>query len=460
MQADLPENLDRQNLEFSYAYDLIQQTRESVFLTGKAGTGKSTFLRVISKETHKKHVILAPTGIAAINAKGETIHSFFRLPLGPVLPNDKRLGDISFSREKQKLIKSLDLIIIDEISMVRADIIDALDQVLRKVTKQRNRPFGGKQLLFVGDLFQLEPVLTNDDWEILGDFYNTPYFFGARVFSALNLVNIELQKVYRQADEAFLQLLNSIRNGKVTSEQLDKLNGQVKADDSTNPEDFTITLTTTHQIANQINTRNLQKLPGKSTIFEGEVEGDFPTKSLPTARELELKKGAQVIFIRNDYEGDLNAEAGIRRRWVNGTIAKIEDFDAYGIWVRLSDDRVEKVQQDTWERIRYKYDEKKQEVVEEVMGTFRQFPLKLAWAVTIHKSQGLTFDSCKIDLGRGTFAGGQLYVALSRCRSLDGITLKTPVRQKDVIVREEVQDFYRTMNDEQLIQNLLDGSNG
>jgi hypothetical protein len=458
MNNDLPENLDRQNLEFSYAYDLIMQTRESVFLTGKAGTGKSTFLRVISQETDKNHVILAPTGIAAINAKGETIHGFFRLPLGPLLPNDKRLSDISLSRNKQKLINKLDLIIIDEISMVRADIIDALDSVLRRVTKQRNRPFGGKQLLFVGDLYQLEPVTTGEDWEILEDFYDTPYFFGARVFSALNLVNIELQKIYRQTDQTFVSLLNSIREGSITDQQLETLNEQVTTQDSGYADDFSITLTTTHQIANQINSRNLSKLPGDPFVLQGIIDGDFPEKNLPTAYELSLKPGAQVIFIRNDYEGQLDAQNGMARRWVNGTIGKVEEFNDQGLWIRLQDDSIEEVKQETWERIQYQYDDQKQEVVEQVKGSFIQYPLKLAWAVTIHKSQGLTFDNCYIDLGRGAFAGGQLYVALSRCRSLDGLGLRTKVRYRDVIVREEVKAFYQTMNDEQLIQNLLKGS--
>jgi hypothetical protein len=460
MNNHLPDNLDRQNLEFSYAYDLIMQTRESVFLTGKAGTGKSTFLRIISQETDKRHVILAPTGIAAINAKGETIHGFFRLPLGPLLPNDKRLSDISLSRNKQKLINKLDLIIIDEISMVRADIIDALDTVLRRVTKQRNRPFGGKQLLFVGDLYQLEPVTTGDDWEILEDFYNTPYFFGARVFSALNLVNIELQTVYRQTDQTFVSLLNSIREGSITDQQLETLNNQVTTQDLGYPDDFSITLTTTHQIANQINSRNLSKLPGKPFVLEGSIEGDFPEKNLPTAYELSLKQGAQVIFIRNDYEGELDAQNGMARRWVNGTIGKVEELNDEGLWIRLQDERVEEVKQETWERIQYQYDDHKQEVVEQVKGSFTQYPLKLAWAVTIHKSQGLTFDHCYVDLGRGAFAGGQLYVALSRCRSLEGLGLRTKVRYRDVIVRDEVKAFYQTMNDEQLIQNLLKGSSG
>lgn len=455
MATDLPANLDRQNLEFSYAYDLIQQTRESVFLTGKAGTGKSTFLKVISQETAKKHVILAPTGIAAINARGETIHAFFQLPLGPILPNDKRLKDVSMSRDKQKLINSLELIIIDEISMVRADVIDALDYVLRRITKQPNRPFGGKQLLFVGDLFQLEPVVTADTWQILSQFYGTPYFFGARVFNALNLVNIELQTVYRQADEAFIQLLNGIRNGHVSEDQLQTLNQQVSSEQEPQPDEFSITLTTTHAIADRINSENLNQLEGRPVTIEGEIEGDFPFKSLPTAYELALKPGAQVIFIRNDYDGDLDAENGMVRRWVNGTIGKVDDMDENGIWVRLADDQVHQVQKETWERIQYDYDEKKKEVVEQVMGSFRQFPLKLAWAVTIHKSQGLTFERCRIDLGRGAFAGGQLYVALSRCRSLQGLTLKNPVRPRDIIVREEVRDFYQTMNDEAMIQNLL-----
>ncbi len=451
---DLQTNLDRQNLEFSYAYDLIQKTRESVFLTGKAGTGKSTFLKVISRETDKRHVILAPTGIAAINVRGETIHSFFQLPLGPLLPDDSRLDNPKFRKEKVKLIKELDLIIIDEISMVRVDVIDAIDKVLRRVTKQKNRPFGGKQLLFVGDLFQLEPVVTGDTWQILEQFYRTPYFFGAKVFQAINLVNIELQKVYRQSDQQFISLLNSLRSGEASDKALNLLNQRVDPWFEYSPESFYITLTTTRKIADQINKRNLEKLNGRPQIFEGEIQDNFPTRNLPTDHHLKLKVGSQVMFIRNDHEG--GEESG-ERRWVNGTIGKIEDFEEDGILVRLQDEEVHKVKIAVWESIKYEYDDEKNQVEERVEGTFRQFPLKLAWAVTIHKSQGLTFDQCMIDLGRGAFAAGQLYVALSRCRSLEGLILKSEVELRDAIVRKEVLDFYRTMNDENLINQLLGG---
>ncbi len=452
---NLPQNLDRQNLEFSYAYDLIQKTRESLFLTGKAGTGKSTFLKLISHETPKNHVILAPTGIAAINVKGETIHSFFQLPLGPILPDDNRLEHSKFRKAKIKLIKKLDLIIIDEISMVRADIIDAIDKVLRRITKQKNRPFGGKQLLFVGDLFQLEPVVTGETWEILDQFYDTPYFFGARVFKALNLVNIELQKVYRQTDEKFIHLLNGLRNGAVEGKYLKMLNQRVDPWFDPDPESFYITLTTTRNIADQINKKNLHKLNGEAKTFTGEILDNFPTKNLPTDYNLHLKKGAQVMFIRNDQEGSGENEENSDRRWVNGTIGKVEDFQEEGIMVKLPDDTVHCVKKTEWESIKYEFDEEKNQVVERVQGTFRQFPLKLAWAVTIHKSQGLTFDQCIIDLGRGAFAAGQLYVALSRCRTLKGLILRSEIAHKDAIVRKEVLDFYETMNDETLIKKLL-----
>ena len=446
--------IDRNNLEFSYAYDLIQKTRESVFLTGKAGTGKSTFLKLISQETDKNHVILAPTGIAAINVKGETLHSFFQLPLGPVLPDDKRLNNPKFRKDKLKLIKKLDLIIIDEISMVRADIIDAIDKVLRVVTKQKNRPFGGKQLLFVGDLFQLEPVVTEDTWEILEQFYKTPFFFGARVFQAINLVNIELQKVYRQSDQAFIDLLNNLRNGEAKNKDLALLNERVDPWFEHAPESFYITLTTTRKIADNINKQNLTKLPGETSVFEGEITDNFPTKNLPTDQYLKLKEGAQVMFIRNDQE-ILDEGESKARRWVNGTIGKVEHFDEDGIEVRLANDEVHKVKTAVWESIKYEFNDEKNQVEEKVQGTFRQYPLKLAWAVTIHKSQGLTFDQCIVDLGRGAFAAGQLYVALSRCRRLEGLILRSEVEDRDVIVRQAVLDFYQTMNDENLIQKLL-----
>lgn len=447
--------MDINNLEFQYAHDILQYTNESVFLTGKAGTGKSTFLKLISNNTNKKHIVLAPTGIAAINVKGETLHSFFQLPFGPLLPNDERLNNPRFSKQKVKLVKELDLLIIDEISMVRADIIDAIDKVLRKITKRKNQPFGGKQLLFVGDLFQLEPVVKNEEWPILENFYDTPYFFGARVFRELNLVNIELEKVYRQKDQAFIEVLNKVRNGISEPQLLNQLNKKADPTFRQKDQDFYITLTATRSVADKTNQKHLKALNGELKTYEGFIEGEFPSKNLPTDYYLKLKEGAQVMFVKNDYEGTDSEGETVARRWVNGTIGIVDSFEEGGINVKLENGEVYKVKQEKWESITYQYDESANKVIEEVKGSFWQYPLKLAWAVTIHKSQGMTFDQVIIDLGRGAFAAGQLYVALSRCTNLDGIVLKSEITPRDLIVRKEVIDFYKKMNDQQQIQELL-----
>jgi len=449
--------LDFNNLEFKYAYDLIMNTRESVFLTGKAGTGKSTFLRVISQELEKPHVVLAPTGIAAINVKGETIHSFFQLPIGPMLPGDKRLQDLKMRKNKINLIKKLKLIIIDEASMLRSDIMDAIDRILRQVTGYNNSPFGGKQLLLVGDLFQLEPVVRGEEKEILSQFYNTSYFFGAQVFKELNLVNIELQKVYRQADQQFIDLLNNIRNGEPSRENHLALNEQVNPYFKPPEDDLFITLTTTRKIADSTNRHRLESLAGEEQAFEGTIEGDFPVKTLPTDQNLRLKEGAQVMFIKNDSGGneDQADEEATGRRWVNGTLATVKEMGDNMIKVELRDGQEHTIERAIWENIKYEYDPEENRIQENVLGSFTQYPLKLAWAVTIHKSQGLTFDKVFIDLGHGAFAAGQLYVALSRCTSMEGIILRYSIKNRDLILRPEVLRFYETMNDRQWIERLL-----
>ena len=446
---------DTQNKEFQDALNLIQYTRQSVFLTGKAGTGKSTFLRYICEHTKKKHVVLAPTGIAAINAGGSTLHSFFKLPFYPLLPDNPdfslqrgRIHEFfKYTKPHRKLLEELELIIIDEISMVRADIIDAVDRILRVYSRNLREPFGGKQILLVGDVFQLEPVVKGDEREILNRFYPTPYFFSARVFNQIDLVSIELQKVYRQTDATFVGVLDHIRNNTVGATDLQQLNTRYGTQIEESEADMYITLATRRDNVDHINDKKLAELPGEPVTFSGEITGDFPESSLPTSQELVLKPGAQIIFIKNDFD----------RRWVNGTIGIISGFDPFEetLYVITDDGKECDVKRESWRNIRYKYNEEKKQIEEEELGTFTQYPIRLAWAITIHKSQGLTFSRAVIDFTGGVFAGGQAYVALSRCTSLEGIQLKKPVSRADVFVRPEIIGFAERFNNRQAIDRAL-----
>ena len=445
---------DTRNQEFLDALNLIKYTRQSLFLTGKAGTGKSTFLRYICQHVKKKHVVLAPTGIAAINAGGSTLHSFFKLPFHPLLPDDPNLslqkGRIhdffKYSKPHRKLLEEIQLVIIDEISMVRADIIDAVDRILRVYSHNLREPFGGKQLLLVGDIFQLEPVVKGDEREILNRFYPTPYFFSARVFSQIDLVSVELQKVYRQSDERFIGVLDRIRNNTASAPDLQLLNSRYGAA-PTDEADMYITLATKRDTVDHINEKKLAELPGEAATFWGLIEGDFPESSLPTPLELTLKAGAQVIFIKNDFD----------KRWVNGTIGTVTGYDPVEetIYVLTEDGKECDVKPELWRNIRYTYNEEKKEVEEEVLGTFKQFPIRLAWAITVHKSQGLTFSRVVIDFSGGVFAGGQAYVALSRCTSLEGIRLKKNINRADIFVRPEIVSFAERFNNRQAIDRAL-----
>lgn len=446
--------LDTDNREFQDALQLITHTRQSVFLTGKAGTGKSTFLKYICAHTKKKHVVLAPTGIAAINAEGVTLHSFFKLPFRPILPDDPdlslkngRIFDFfKYTKKQRKLIEEVELIIIDEISMVRADIIDCVDRILRVFSSNMRLPFGGKQLLFVGDVFQLEPVVPSDQKEILNLFYPTPFFFSARVFKEINLVPIELQKVYRQTDPVFINVLDHIRNNVVQKEDLSRLNARYFPNFSPRNEDMYITLATRRDQVDYINECKLKELPGEEFVSKGRIEGDFPESSLPTQLNLSIKEQAQVIFIDNDYE----------RRWVNGTIGMVSGIDENGnVYVLLEDGREYLVEPTSWRNYKYKYNEKEKKVEEEIVGTFEQLPIRLAWAITIHKSQGLTFNRVVVDLTGGVFAGGQTYVALSRCTSLEGLVLKSRISPHDIFIRKEIVQFSQMFNNKQLIENSL-----
>lgn len=445
--------LDLNNKEWQSALQIINKTRRSLFLTGKAGTGKSTFLRYVAQNTKKKHVILAPTGIAAINAGGATLHSFFRLPFHPLIPTDNRYNTrnirktLKYSNDHCKLLREIELTIIDEISMVRADIIDFIDKVLRIYCRNMREPFGGKQLLLVGDIYQLEPVVTDDDRKLLHPFYESFYFFSARVFKEMKLVCIELRKVYRQTDSTFIGILDHIRNSTADDRELQLLNERVGKPTATSGGTLAITLASRRDTVDYINEQKLKRLTGHSTIFNGEISGEFPLTSLPTPMELHVKPGAQVIFIKNDKD----------KRWVNGTLGVIAGIDeTEGIISVITEDGNEyDVERDIWENIRYTFNEKEQKIEEQLLGTYRQFPMRLAWAITIHKSQGLTFRQVNIDFTGGVFAGGQAYVALSRCTSMEGICLKEPIKKRDIFVRPEVVRFASQYNNNTIYSQAI-----
>jgi len=425
------------NQELRNAWDFVEHTGISIFLTGKAGTGKTTFLRALKEHSNKRNVIVAPTGVAAMNAGGMTIHSFFQLPLSPFVPNANIKNRFDYSKEKRKIMRTLDLLIIDEISMVRADVLDAIDSVLRRF-REPNKPFGGVQLLMIGDLQQLTPVVTPTEEELLQRYYDTPYFFGSKALRSINYVTIELTHVYRQQDETFITLLNNIREGNVSENDLQRLNQRY--DPTFQPKlgsDY-IRLTTHNRMAESYNEDQLRNLPTRAYTFSAETEGNFPEYNYPTDFNLTLKVGAQVMFIRNDNIG----------RFYNGRIGHITYVDNEKISVLCpGDEEAFDVEAETWENTKYTLNEKTKQIEAEVQGTFKQYPLRLAWAITIHKSQGLTFEHAIID-AQASFASGQVYVALSRCKSLEGLVLASPIGNTAIINDSRVSDYISHQTEE------------
>ena len=421
-----------ENKQLREAWDFVEHTGRSIFLTGKAGTGKTTFLKTVVENSTKRTIVVAPTGVAAINAGGMTVHSFFQLPLSPFVPNAKVRNRFDFSKEKRKIIASMDLLIIDEISMVRSDLLDAIDTVLRRF-RNRHAPFGGVQLLMIGDLAQLTPVVTAEDAEMLRPYYDTPYFFGSKALAQIDYVTIQLETVYRQQDEAFLTLLNHIRNGHPSAADLAQLNNRYQPAFAPKADEGYIRLTTHNATANHFNESELQKLASPPYTFDAEITGTFPEYAYPTTASLTLKEGAQVMFVKNDTSP--------QHRYYNGRIGHVVEVDDNQVKVLCPGDSDPiDVEPQEWENARYTLNPQTREISTEVLGIFRQLPLRLAWAITIHKSQGLTFERAIIDANQ-SFAPGQVYVALSRCKTLEGMVLATPIEARAIINDQRVDGY-------------------
>ncbi|MDI1235180.1 MAG: helix-turn-helix domain-containing protein [bacterium] len=442
-----------ENPELKLALDYVEYTNKNIFLTGKAGTGKTTFLHNLKKSSPKRMAVVAPTGVAAINAGGVTIHSFFQLPFGPHIPEHLQKGSSfnpgaqqnaannkKFNREKIKLIQSLDLLVIDEISMVRADMLDAIDEVLRRY-KNHYQPFGGVQLLMIGDLHQLSPVIKDDEWSMLKEYYDTVYFFSSKALQKTEPISIELKHIYRQSDQYFIKMLNSIRDNNIDYDLLNELNERYIPDFKPGDEEGYITLTTHNNSAQTINQTKLSELKLGSSYFNADIKDDFPSYAYPTEVTLELKVNAQVMFVKNDSSRDKN--------YYNGKIGRVTKIEGKDIYVKCDSDLGEiLVGQEEWQNIKYVLNQNTKEIEEQVLGTFKQYPLKLAWAITIHKSQGLTFEKAIID-ANAAFAHGQVYVALSRCKTFEGMVLSTPIIgnsiKTDEVVAEFTKDIHRNL---------------
>ena len=423
------------NNALELAFNFIENTDRHVFLTGKAGTGKTTFLHRIKSESFKRMVVVAPTGVAAINAKGVTIHSFFQLPFGPIIPNSQNAYSEriqrKFSKNKIDIIKSLDLVIIDEISMVRADVLDGIDAVLRRY-KDASKVFGGAQVLMIGDLQQLAPVIRPDEWQLLKAHYQSAFFFSSVAYQQSNPINIELKHIYRQQNQAFIKVLNEVRHNTLSKASLQLLNAQYQPDFEPKDGAGFITLTTHNNKADRINTEQLKKLEGNTQTYTAEIYQNFSEKNFPNDEHLELKVGAQVMFIKND--------SSFEKRYYNGKIGTITALQEDSLIVKCAEDDSIEVTVETWENIKYQIDKETQEITEVLEGSYTQIPLRLAWAITIHKSQGLTFDKAIID-AEASFAHGQTYVALSRCKTLEGIVLKTPIGTSSIVNDSSVDAF-------------------
>lgn len=433
------------NSEFQRAFELMEETQQNILITGRAGTGKSTLLTYFRDSTKKKVVILAPTGVAAVNVAGQTIHSFFHFKPNVTPASIKRKKKTE--KDKPTLYKKLTTIVIDEVSMVRADLLDCIDKFLRFNGPHEKQPFGGVQMIFIGDLYQLPPVVTSAEREIFKSHYPTPYFFSAKVFDQLNIEYIELEKVYRQKDDEFVRLLNTIRNRSVTDDDLAQFNKRCNPLFEAPPGSFYLSLTSTNDLADAINEKRLAELPGKLWKAAGLIDGDFGKEYLPTAVDLKLKKGAQIMLLNNDSLG----------QWINGTIGKIRKFEPDDdgedvIVAELDNGDTARISPYTWKI--YRFFLKNEELRSEEVGSFRQYPVRLAFAVTIHKSQGKTFENVVIDVGRGTFAHGQMYVALSRCTSLDGIVLKQPLKKNHILMDWQVVKFLTNIQYAQAAKTL------
>jgi len=440
--------LDKDNIIFNDAVELIKHTNQIIYLTGKAGTGKTTFLKYIKQTTQKNTVIVAPTGVAAINAGGVTINSFFQIPFSPFLPDDERLqtreiifANFQYNETKRNIIENLELLIIDEVSMVRCDTIDIIDRILKVFRRKPYLPFGGVQVLLIGDTFQLPPIVKSEIWKILSPYYQAPFFFNAKAIEQDKLVYIELEKVYRQKEEDFISLLNKVRINDITQKEIDYLNSRYKPNFNDTQSDY-IVLSTHNETVDEINESKLEVLEGKEFTYQGIVEYDFPLSKMPTNEELNLKEGAQVMFIKNDKDG----------RYFNGKIGRVDELEEDEIIVVFDDETKVSVSRTTWENVEYKYEGSR--ITEKVIGTFKQFPLKLAWAITVHKSQGLTFEKVIADLGNA-FAAGQVYVALSRCTSFNGLVLKTRINRNAIRVNPNVIEFANNKTPDTLITEKL-----
>lgn len=442
------------NPELEIAERFVKYTNRNIFLTGKAGTGKTTFLKSLRYKTQKRMAIVAPTGVAAINAGGVTIHSFFQLPFGPILTErvtgqkiESQAFKQKFNKTKINILKTLDLLVIDEISMVRADILDAIDQILRKY-KNHYLPFGGAQLLMIGDLQQLAPVIKQDEVYLLKPYYQSMYFFNSHALKDANMITVELKHIYRQKDDTFVQILNEIRDDRLTENSYNLLHERYIPEFKPANKGY-ITLTTHNRIADEINFEKLNQIEKKSYFFKAHVDGIFPEHSYPTDFKIELKVGAQVMFIKND--------SALEKRYFNGKIGEIIDFEDNMIIVKCDDDEIIETGKETWENIRYNINPKTKEIEEEYIGSFTQYPLRLAWAITIHKSQGLTFEKAVIDAA-DAFAHGQTYVALSRCKTLEGLVLSSKISKSAIICDAEVRTFNKKAEENQPDENVLQNS--